>query len=82
MYLGKKISFTVYYSLSAGKGNVNSQFLCEPAILTGPNAFLLTGTNAATAYPETVNRSHEVGAILKYRLTDKLTPRIEYRYQQ
>jgi hypothetical protein len=82
LYLGKKAYFTTYYTLSAGKGNVNSQFLGDPTILTGTNAFLLTGTNAATAYPETVDRSHEVGVIFKYKLTDRLTPRIEYRYQQ
>jgi hypothetical protein len=34
------------------------------------------------ARAETVDRSHEVGVIFKYKLTDRLTPRIEYRYQQ
>jgi len=29
-----------------------------------------------------VDRSHEVGVIFKYKLTERLTPRIEYRYQQ
>lgn len=82
LYLGKKTYFTAYYSLSAGKGNVNSEFLGDPTITTGANAFLLTGTNAATNYPETVNRSHEIGVIFKYKLTDKFSPRIEYRYQQ
>jgi len=82
LYLGKKAYFTTYYTLSAGKGNVNSHFLGDPTILTGPNAFQLVGTNAATPYPETVDRSHEVGVIFKYKLTDRLTPRIEYRYQQ
>jgi MtrB/PioB family decaheme-associated outer membrane protein len=88
LYLSKKAYFTTYYTLSAGKGNVNSQFLGDPTIApippatTNQNTFLLTGTNAATAYPETVDRSHEVGVIFKYKLTDRLTPRIEYRYQQ
>jgi hypothetical protein len=82
LYLSKKAYFTTYYSLSAGKGNVNSEFLGDPTILAGANAFLLTGTNAATAYPETVERSHEIGVIFKYKLTDRLTPRFEYRYQQ
>jgi 3D (Asp-Asp-Asp) domain-containing protein len=82
LYLSKKAYFTTYYTLSAGKGNVVSQFLGDPTILTGPNAFQLNGTNAATPYPETVERNHEVGVIFKYKLTDKLTPRIEYRYQQ
>jgi hypothetical protein len=78
----KKIYLTTYYTLSAGKGNVNSQYLGNPAITTGANAFLLTGTNAATPYPETVDRNHEVGFVFKYKLTDKLTPKLEYRYQQ
>ena len=82
LYLSKKVYFTTYYSLSAGKENVNSHFLGDPTILTGANAFLLTGTNAAVPYPENVDRSHEVGVIFKYKLTDRLTPRIEYRYQQ
>jgi hypothetical protein len=82
LYLGKRAYFTTYYTLSAGKGNVNSQFLGDPTILTGANAFQLVGTNAAVPYPETVNRSHEVGVIFKYKLTERLTPRIEYRYEQ
>jgi MtrB/PioB family decaheme-associated outer membrane protein len=82
LYLNKKIYFTTYYTLSAGKGNVDSHFLGDPTITTGANDFLLTGTNAATPYPETVDRSHEVGVIFKYKLTNRLTPKIEYRYQQ
>jgi len=82
LYLGKKAYLTTYYSLSAGKGNVNSHFLGDPTILTGANAFQLVGTNAAVPYPETVERSHEVGVIFRYKLTERLSPRIEYRYQQ
>ncbi|HTB91236.1 MAG TPA: MtrB/PioB family outer membrane beta-barrel protein [Candidatus Sulfotelmatobacter sp.] len=82
LYLSKKAYFTAYYSLSAGKENVDSHFLGDPTILTGANAFLLVGTNAAVPYPENVDRSHEVGVIFKYKLTERLTPRIEYRYQQ
>ncbi len=82
LYLRKKIYLTAYYSLSAGKGNVNSQFLGDPTITTGANAFLLTGTNAAVSYPETVDRYHEAGVVFKYKLTDRLTPKLEYRYEQ
>ena len=83
----RKAYVTAYYSLSAGKGNVNSRYLGDPTI-TGTtaapnaNAFLLTGTNAAVPYPETVDRYHEVGVVFKYKLTERLTPRVEYRYQQ
>ena len=81
--LGKKIALTTYYSLSAGRANVDSRPLGDPTITAaGPNQFTLTGTNAATPYPETVNRTHEVAVVLRYKLTANFTPRIEYRYQQ
>ena len=34
------------------------------------------------ARAETVDRSHEVSVIFKYKLAERLTPRFEYRYQQ
>jgi MtrB/PioB family decaheme-associated outer membrane protein len=80
--LSKKASLSAYYSLSAGKGNVSSRPLGDPTITTGASAFLLTGTNAAVNYPETVNRNHEVAVIFKYKITENLIPRIEYHYQQ
>jgi len=82
LQLGRRTFLTTYYSLSAAKGNVFSHPIGDPTIATGPNKFLLTGTNAAVDYPETTNRQHEVTAVLKYRLTDNLFPKIEYRYQQ
>jgi MtrB/PioB family decaheme-associated outer membrane protein len=82
MYLGKKAYLTAYYTLSAGKGNVFSRPLGDPTILTGTNAFLLTGTSAAVNYPETVNRNHDVAVIFKYKLTENLIPKFEYHYQQ
>jgi hypothetical protein len=54
----------------------------DPTVTTGPDEFLLIGTNAAVNYPETVSRNHEVVAIFKYKLTKHLMPKIEYRYQQ
>ena len=82
-YFSKKIYFTAYYTLSAGRGNVDSRPLGDPTINTpGPNQFLLNGTNAAVNYPETVNRNHEVVIVFKYKLTEKLTPKLEYHYQQ
>jgi MtrB/PioB family decaheme-associated outer membrane protein len=82
LYLGNKAYLTTYYSLSATKGNVLSHSLGNPTILTGANAFLLTGTNAAVDYPETVNRLHDVAVIFKYKLSERLVPRVEYHYQQ
>jgi hypothetical protein len=82
MHISKKADFNTYYSLSAAKGNVNSRPFGDPTITTGADKFLLTGTNAAVDYPETVSRNHEVVAILRYKLTKNVTPKIEYRYQQ
>jgi hypothetical protein len=82
LYPGKKVNASAYYSLSAGNSYVNSMYLGDPSITTGANAFLLTGTNAAIDYPATVNRAHEVGFVLRYRLTERFSPRLEYRYQQ
>jgi MtrB/PioB family decaheme-associated outer membrane protein len=79
---GKKVWFTTYYTLAAGQGSVQSRPLGDPTITTGPNKFILTGTNGAYDYPATVNRSHEVGAIVKFKLSKNLTPKFEYRYQQ
>jgi hypothetical protein len=81
-YWRKKAYFTVYYSLSAGRANVDSHPLGDPTILSGSNQFLLIGTNAAVNYPETVNRTHEVAVVFRYKITERLIPRIEYRYQQ
>ncbi len=79
---GKKTYLNTYYSLSAAKGNVNSRPFGDPDLLTGPDKFLLTGTNAAVDYPETTSRNHELVTILKYKLTKNLIPKVEYRYQQ
>ena len=81
-HTGKKIYFTTYYSLSAGKGHVFSRPLGDPTITSGPNQFLLIGTSAAVDYPETVNRNHEFVVVFKYKLTENLSPKLEYRYQQ
>ncbi|MGB4783953.1 MAG: MtrB/PioB family outer membrane beta-barrel protein [Candidatus Acidiferrum sp.] len=85
---GKKVYLTAYYSLSAVKGNVFSRFLGDPIghpnlpLANDPDRFMLVGTNAAVDYPETVNRSHELAVIFKFKLTNNLTPKFEYRYQQ
>jgi MtrB/PioB family decaheme-associated outer membrane protein len=82
-HYGKKIYFSTYYSLSAGVGHVDSRPLGDTTITApGPNQFLLNGTNAAVNYPATVNRSHELAVVFKYKLTDHVSPKIEYRYQQ
>jgi MtrB/PioB family decaheme-associated outer membrane protein len=81
-HFSKKADLNTYYSLSAAKGNVDSRPFGDPTLLTGPDKFLLTGTNAAVDYPQTVSRNHQLVAIFRYKLTNKLTSKVEYRYQQ
>lgn len=94
--LGKKVYLTTYYSLAASKGLYFNRALgTQPAnFLTQPTTrlpalpvlpqdrFMMTTTSAATDYPETVNRSHEVTFIFKYKLTKSIMPKVEYTYQQ
>jgi MtrB/PioB family decaheme-associated outer membrane protein len=82
IHFGKKTYLNTNYSLSAAKGHVDSRPFGDPDLLTGPDKFLLTGTNAAVDYPETTSRNHELVSILKCKLTKNLIPKIEYRYQQ
>jgi len=82
VHFNKKADLNTYYTLSAAKGNVGSRPFGDPTLLTGPDKFLLTGTNAAVDYPETVSRNHQVVAILRYKLTKNVTSKVEYRYQQ
>lgn len=82
VHFNKKANLNTYYTLSAAKGHVDSRPFGDPTLLTGPDKFLLTGTNAAVDYPETVSRSHQAVAIFRYKLTKNLTSKVEYRYQQ
>jgi hypothetical protein len=81
-HFSRKADLDTYYTLSAAKGHVDSRPFGNSTLLTGPDKFLLTGTNAAVNYPETVSRNHEVVAVFRYKLTKSVTPKIEYRYQQ
>jgi MtrB/PioB family decaheme-associated outer membrane protein len=92
-YLGKKVFLTTYYSLTAGRADTFSTFLgingVDPSTgidcantATSPCQFRLVGTSAAVNYPESINRQHEVVAILKYKLTANLMPKVEFRYSQ
>jgi hypothetical protein len=81
-FLAKRVWFTPYYSLADGKGNVFSRALGDPTITSGPNQFVLTGTNTPEDYPQTATRIHEVAGVFKFKLTENLMPKVEYRYQQ
>jgi len=93
-YIGKKAYFTTYYSLSAGHSDTFSRFLgingvdpatgtnCSNSATTAACRFLLVGTSAAVSYPESVSRTHEVVAVFKYKLTNNVMPKFEFRYQQ
>jgi MtrB/PioB family decaheme-associated outer membrane protein len=79
---GKKLYVSTYYSLSDGTGNVFSRALGDPTITSGANKFTNTGTSAAQDYPQTTTRIHELAVVFKYKLTENLMPKLEYRYQQ
>lgn len=96
LYLGQKVYVTTYYSLAATKGQVFTRALgTQPAnFLTNPtprlpalpvlpeDRFIMTTTSAATDYPDTVNRSHELVVLFKFKLKKNILPKLEYRYQQ
>jgi len=84
LFLGKKVYLTTYYSLAAGKGNISSRFLGDPTRLTAgdPDKFVLVGSSAGVSYPESLTRMHEVTAVIKYKLSERFMPKVEYRYQQ
>ena len=97
LFLKKKVYLTTYYSLSAVKGHVFNRalgtepanFLSQPTRRDGTDTgvapedrFVMTTTSSATDYPETVNRSHEVTVIFKYKLKNNIMPRVEYTFQQ
>jgi len=79
---GNKLYLSTYYSLSAGKGNILSRALGDPTITSGPNRFLLTGANTAQDYPQSTTRIHELALVFKFRLSERITPKLEYRLQQ
>lgn len=82
----KRSSFSSYYSLSAGKGIVTTRPLGNTTLTASgaanPNRFMLTGGNAAVDYPDTVTRLHELGAIFRFKLSEMISPKFEYRFQQ
>lgn len=82
----KRTSWSSYYSLSAGTGLVTTRPLGDVTLTaTGaanPHRFFLTGTNAATDYPMTVSRQHELGTIIKFKLSEMIQPKFEYRFNQ
>jgi MtrB/PioB family decaheme-associated outer membrane protein len=82
LFLGKRFWISPYYSLADGKGNVFSRALGNPTITSGPNQFVLTGTTAPEDYPQTTTRIHEFAAVFKFKLSENLMPRFEYRYQR
>lgn len=90
--IGKELQVSVYYGLSASKSTTLSEGVnCQ--IGNGPNDFCRTNfpnwrldsaANPAVTFnfPENVTRLHEVTAVARFKLTDRLAPKFEYRYQQ
>jgi MtrB/PioB family decaheme-associated outer membrane protein len=88
----KKLNVSLYYSLAAAKGNmfsdgVNCQIGNGPndsCRTSFPNWRLDTATNRAVtfSFPENVSRLHEVNAIVKFKASESISPKFEYRYQR
>jgi hypothetical protein len=91
----KKINISTYYSLSAGTGNVLTSWLGDSRIIntaagatslscspSRPDCFTLVNTSAATSYPQTTTRIHELAVVFKYKLSKSFVPKFEYRLQQ
>jgi hypothetical protein len=88
----KDVNVSVYYNLSAARGTMLSDGVnCQ--VGNGPNAYCRTNfpnwrldnaTNPVVTFnfPENFTRLHEVRAIAKFKLTDELVPRFEYRYER
>jgi hypothetical protein len=81
-FIGKRVWFSPYYSLSAAKGNVLSRPLGDSSVTSGPNQYLLTGGSTAEDYPQTTTRINEAAAVFKFKLTSNLMPKFEYRFQR
>lgn len=84
----KKLAVTVFYSLSAAKGNMlNSPINCT---LSFDQCRGLKGWSLDTAalplvtmnYPETTQRLHQVTAQVRLKLTNNLIPKIEYMFEK
>lgn len=87
-----RLNLSLYYTLAASKGNTFSDGInCQ--IGNGPNDTCRTSfpnwkldnaTNRAVtlSFPETVSRLHEANVIVKFKLNETLSPKLEYRYQR
>ena len=88
----KKIGVSMYYSLSAAKGNsltdgVNCQIGNGPnsrCRTNFPNWRLDTATNQAVtfSFPENVSRIHEANVTVRFKASENFTPKFEYRYER
>jgi hypothetical protein len=88
----KKVNVSLYYSLAASKGTMLSDGVnCQ--VGNGPNPYCRTNfpnwtLDSSTTpvvtfnFPENVTRLHEATAVAKFKLTDNLIPKFEYRYQR
>jgi MtrB/PioB family decaheme-associated outer membrane protein len=86
--LTRRVAVTMFYSLSAAKGNIlNSPINCT---MSFDQCRALKGWSLDTAalplvtmnYPETVTRLHQVTAQVKFNLTSSFVPKIEYIFEK
>jgi hypothetical protein len=93
--VSKKLDVSVYYSLSLGQSFSNSDGVnCQigNGWTTGTsfcathfaNWKLDTAANPAVSfgYPQYVNRIHEAGTVVRYKLTNNVVPKFQYIFRQ
>ena len=88
----KKVDFSLYYNLSVAQAftesdGVNCQITGNPTstcFKRFTNWSLDTAANPAVtlSYPQNVNRIHEVGTIVRFKLTENLVPKFQYMFRQ
>ncbi len=70
-----KVVFDAFYSLSAAKNSIFTRAMGSASI---PGFLVTTAQN----YPDTSNRWHQGAVSVKFPLTDRLSPKFEYRYEK
>ncbi|MGI9102505.1 MAG: MtrB/PioB family outer membrane beta-barrel protein [Terriglobales bacterium] len=88
----KKLDFSLYYSLSAGQSfsfsdgvncqtSATAQGYCDTRF-SNWNLDQAAFPAVNLGYPQNVNRIHEVGAIVRFKLTQNVIPKFQYIYRQ
>lgn len=76
VYLAKrKMTLTSYYSLSDARGSILNRALGDRTL----PGFVVT---SIMDFPNTTSRLHQVVTAMKFRLTERISPKFEYRFDR